>query len=348
MLGSRLLVRLFSTLMLAAQMWAAEQPAVAEAMAGRSLAREGKFDLAIEHYRAALRLDPKLPALYLNLGLAYFKSQRLAEAIKAFEEAVRADGGSFQAHALLGMSYYGGRRYAKAAEQLKLAAASQPDNLELRYNLAQSYMFSQQYPEALAEFKFLLSNNPDSAPVHLLLGEALDASNRTQEATAEFEAAVKASPVPADAHFGLGYLYWKQRRYSDARHAFETELAGQPRHLQCLTYLGDTEMNLDEDKAAEQHLRIALARDKTARLAHLDLGILLAKRKAPDEAIQEFREAIRLLPSQPDAHYRLGRLLKELGREKEAQEEFDKVKKLAGERAPPPLPLVQLPGRPGQ
>jgi tetratricopeptide (TPR) repeat protein len=190
-------IRLLSLLLLAAQIGVAVQDARAEAARGAALASEGKYDLAIEHYNAALRLDSHLPGLYLNLGLAYFKSKRLPEAAAAFEKAVRADSGSFQARALLGMSYYGSGRYRDAAPQLKLASEAQPDNQELRYTLAQSYLWSEQYPEALREFQFLLSKDPDSAPVHILLGEVLDASNRTEAATAEFEAAVKASTVPA-------------------------------------------------------------------------------------------------------------------------------------------------------
>jgi tetratricopeptide (TPR) repeat protein len=56
------------------------------------------------------------------------------------------------------------------------------------------------------------------------------------------------------------------------------------------------------------------------------------------------REAIRLDPGNPDAHYRLGRLWSSLGREQEAQAEFEKVKQLAAETPPPPL--IRLPGRP--
>ena len=331
-------------LMAACQLWAAVPESVAEATRGAELAREGKYELAIEHYKAALRLDSHLPGLYLNLGLAYFKSKRLAEAAGAFEEAVRADGSSFQARALLGMSYYGCARYEDAAAQLKLASERQPDNLELRYTLAQSYVFSHQFPAAESEFKFLLSKNPDSAQAHVLLGEVLDASNQTEAATVEFEAAVKASRVPAEAHFGLGYLYWKQQRYDEACREFQAELAGQPQHAQALTYLGDAEMHADREKPAEEHLRRALALDANIRLAQLDVGTLLAARYETEEAARRFREAIRIDPSKPDAHYRLGRLWNSLGREREAQAEFEKVKTLATDEAPPPL--MHLTGRP--
>lgn len=275
-------IRFLSLVLLAAQIGAAVQDAVAEAARGTALAREGKYELAIQHYKAAQRLDPHLPGLYLNLGLAYFKSKRLPEAAAAFEEAVKTESGSFQARALLGMSYYGLGRYADAASHLKRASEAQPDNLELRYRLAQSYLWSEKHAEAIAEFRFLLTKDPDSAPVHLLLGEVLDAAGQVEAATTEFEAAVKAPAIPPDAHFGLGYLYWKQQRYEEACREFEAELKTQPQHVQALTYLGDAELHADRNKQAEMHLRRALALDAKIRLVHLDLGILLAARNDSD------------------------------------------------------------------
>jgi tetratricopeptide (TPR) repeat protein len=91
--------------LLAAQTGAPVPDAAAEAARGAALAHEGKYDLAIQHYKAALRLNPHLPGLQLNLGLAYFKSNHLPEAATAFEKAVQADSSSFQARALLGMCY---------------------------------------------------------------------------------------------------------------------------------------------------------------------------------------------------------------------------------------------------
>jgi tetratricopeptide (TPR) repeat protein len=332
-----------SLLLALGQMPAAVPEAVAEAARGTALAHEGKYELAIEHYKAALRLDSHLPGLYLNLGLAYFKSKRLPEAAAAFEQAVKADSASFQARALLGMSYYGASRYREAAAELKLASQAQPDNLELRSTLAQSYLWTGQYAEATAELNFLLARNPDSAPVHVLFGEVLDATGQTEAATAEFEAAAKASAVPLEAHFGLGYLYWKQRRYVEAIREFQAELKTQPEHGQALTYLGDAEMRMEHQKLAEELLRRALAVDENLRLAHLDLGILLAAKNDSSGAAGHFREAIRIDPSKSDAHYRLGRLWNSLGRRDDAQAEFEQVRKLAEEQPPPPL--IRLPGR---
>ena len=328
----------------AACLWPAADPrAAAEADAALALAREGKYEQAIAHYKSALALDPALPGVRLNFGLAYLKLNWAEEAATQFERAVKAEPASFQARVLLGMSYYACRRFADAAAQLQRASSQQPDNTELRFKLAQSYLWSQQYEAAKREFQFLLKQNPDSAPVHMLLGEVLDAAGHQEQATEELEAAVKASSVEPEAHFGLGYLYWKQKRYEEARREFQAELANQPEHVQALTYLADSEMHAGDEAAAEPHLRRALALDPKTRLAQLDLGIVLAGRQEWEQAAAQFREAIRLDPSKPDAHYRLGRVWLSLGREAEANDEFAKVKMLAKEEHPEPL--VTIPGR---
>ncbi len=121
--------------------------AVAEAEQGLRLAKEGKYDLAAARYKSALSKNPRLPGVYLNLGLALFKLDRLAEAVPAFEKALKADPGSFQTRVLLN-GYYGTRKFSAAAATLKPAVAQQPDNTELRYKLAQSLMWSQQYEPA--------------------------------------------------------------------------------------------------------------------------------------------------------------------------------------------------------
>jgi tetratricopeptide (TPR) repeat protein len=111
----------------AARSWPAGDPRAAdEANQALALAREGKYEQAIPHYRAALKLDPGMPGLHLNFGLAYLKLNRLADAIPQFQEALKSDPASFQARVLMGMSYFGIRRFAEAAA-LKPASQQQPD-----------------------------------------------------------------------------------------------------------------------------------------------------------------------------------------------------------------------------
>ena len=104
-------IRVLGFLLAACPLWAAVPEAVAEAARGTALPARVSTTSPSNITKRPCAWIPILPGLYLNLGLAYFKSKRLPEAATAFEEAVRADSSSFQARALLGMSYYGSARY---------------------------------------------------------------------------------------------------------------------------------------------------------------------------------------------------------------------------------------------
>jgi tetratricopeptide (TPR) repeat protein len=148
--------------------------ALAQAQLGLDAAQKATYHEAIEAYGRAIAIDPNLPGIYLNLGLAWFKLGKFHEAIAALDkENARAPGD--QVATLLAMSYYGLGEFKQAAERLKPIAAAQPDNTELSYLLANCYLWSGDYRQAMDVFQGLLLRDPNSDAVHMLLGEALDA-----------------------------------------------------------------------------------------------------------------------------------------------------------------------------
>src|SRR5947209_8760919 len=64
--------------------------AAALATLGVVFSQEKKFDDAIRAYKKALALDPKLPGLQLNLGLAHFKQGNFPSAIPPLNAAIAA------------------------------------------------------------------------------------------------------------------------------------------------------------------------------------------------------------------------------------------------------------------
>src|SRR4051812_24116506 len=68
------------------------RPDVVEARAnlGAALSRQGRFDEAIEQYRAALAKDAKSAPLRMNLALAYYKKGSYADAAREIEAARKA------------------------------------------------------------------------------------------------------------------------------------------------------------------------------------------------------------------------------------------------------------------
>ena len=315
-------------------------------------ARQEHYQEAVSFYRKALAMNPGVPGLRLNFGLALFKSGDLKAAIPEFKEVLKTappDSPDAQRLTILiGMAHYGLAEYADAVPYLKKAAARDTQNLPLRLALAHSCLWSKQNQCVMDVYHEILTLNSESAEADMLAGEALDEMKDNAGAVAQFRAAVKANPKEPNAHFGLGYLYWTQKKYPEAIEEFKAELGNDPNHLQSMLYLGDADIQLDQEDLAKPHLQRVEQMDSSIALAHLDLGIIEMDAGNNQEALRELTLAAKLNPDDVNVHWRLGRLYRTMGKKDEAKAEFDKAsslnkavdealyKKISGGNARPP------------
>jgi len=304
------------------------QDGAAFASLGLVLSRQQKYREAATAYRRSIALDPKLPGVQLNLGLAEFKQGNFRAAIGPLRAALASNSQNTQARTLLGLSYYGAGQFAAAVDDLQPLAQADSANIELHNVLAQSCLQAKKFSCAFEEFRLILQQKPDSPASHVLLGEALDGLGRTPEAIVEFQAAAKLAPQEPNVNFGLGYLHWKSHQYDDAQRDFENELAIDPRNAQALAYLGDIEMKRNDPEKALASLRKATELRGDLRIAYVDMGAILAEQKQYPDAVTSLQRAVKMDPSQPDAHFRLGRVYQAMGNKAAAQKEFAKVREL--------------------
>jgi tetratricopeptide (TPR) repeat protein len=310
------------------------QPASPEAYAhlGFLEARQERYNQAVVFYRKALALNPDMPGLHLNLGLALFKAGQLKPAIQIFELLIKSQPpGSPEAQrltTLIGMAHYGLEEYAAAVPYLKQATASDPQNLPFRLVLAHSCLRSKQLACVLDVYHEILMLNAESAEADMLAGEALDEMNDHPGATQQFRAAVKANPQEPNVHFGLGYLLWTQSEYEEAAQEFQAELANVPNHVQALAYLADSNLKMNLPDVALPQIQKTIRMSPQLELAHLDLGILYLNAGRRDEALQELKVAAKLSPNDVNVHWRLARLYQTMGRKDEANAELQKTKTL--------------------
>jgi tetratricopeptide (TPR) repeat protein len=105
-------------------------------------------------------------------------------------------------------------------------------------------------------------------------------------------------------------------------------LSVDPGNGQALAYLGDIYLKRSDPEKAILYLRQAVQATPAVRIAHLDLGAALAEQKQYQDAVEPLQRAVQLDPSRPDAHYRLGRVYRALGKTAAAEQEFKKVQEL--------------------
>ncbi len=295
-------------------------------------ARQQHYKQAVPLYRKALEMDPHIPGLRLDLGLALFKDGQLKEAVAEFETLLKTappDSPEAQRlNILTGMAHYGLGEYKQAVPFLKQAAAQDKTNLPLRLALAHSCMWSKELQCVMDVYHEILSLNAESAEADMLAGEALDEMKDNEGSTKMFRAAVAANPKEPNVHFGLGYLLWTQKQYPEAVTQFQAEVANDPRHAQALLYWGDSELQLNKPEAARPLLEKAIKLDPSRGLADLDMGVIDTDAGRNNDALRELESAEKLQPNDVNVHWRLARLYRTLGRKEEAKAEFDKASKL--------------------
>jgi tetratricopeptide (TPR) repeat protein len=299
-------------------------------------ARQEHYVRAVSLYRKALALNPTMPGLRLNLGLALFKNGEYKEAITIFNPLLKTQPLSSpetnletdRLTVLIGMSHYGLGEYAQAVPYLKEAAGRDQQNLPLRLTLAHSCLLSKQYQCVLDIYHEMIALNADSAEAEMLVGEALDEMKDSSGAILEFRAAVKANPKEPNAHFGLGYLLWTLKQYQEAAQQFQAELDNDPEHIQSMLYLADAQIQMNQMQSAAPLLTKALKSNPASSMGHLDLGIVYSETGHNEDALRELRTAAKLAPEDVTAHFRLGQLYRSMGKTDEAKAEFDKAKSI--------------------
>lgn len=310
------------------------QPSNPEAYAHLGLieAREQHYKQAISFYRKALAIQPNVPSVRRDLGLALFKTGDLRGAIQEFGILLKSQPGDFQLVTLTGMAHYGVGEYKEAVPWLKDAAAVDKQNLPLRLALAHSCLWSKQYDCVMSTYHEILELNPNSAEADMIAAEALDEMKDNEGSTKLFREAVKANPKEPNVHFGLGYLLWTQKQYPEASSEFEAELANDPNHAQAMEYLADSYIQMSQIDHAQPLLEKAEKLDPKLQLVHLDLGIVYTNADRTQDALRELKAAAELDPKDVDVHWRLARLYRGLGRKDESKAEFDKASALTKER----------------
>ncbi|HEY1987217.1 MAG TPA: tetratricopeptide repeat protein [Terracidiphilus sp.] len=309
-------------------------PANAEACAhlGFLESRQEHYKQAATLYRKALALDPSMPGLRMNLGLALFKAGDLKEAVQTFTPLLkRAPANSPEAQrltALIGIADYGIGQFSAAIPYLKAAAANDSTNLQFRLMLAHSCLSARQFQCVLDVYHEILTLNAESAEADMLAGEAQDEMRNHGAAIEQFRAAVKADPREPNVHFGLGYLLWTQNLFDEAAGEFQAELTNVPNSAPALAFLADSYMQLNRSSEALPLIQKAIGIDPNFARAHLDLGVLYADANRRDDAIRELKLAARLSPEDANPHWRLARLYQSMGRKQEAALEFQKTSSL--------------------
>ena len=312
------------------QLLALNDPAYAAAAQdglGRVAMQSGEakdLQKAVEHFEAALALQPQASLLHYQLGIAY---RKLGQADKArlhlsaygqgavrapdplIDQLVRLNAGVRQ-HVIAGTQAFQAGRFAAAVEEYRLALAADPGDADVWANLGAALQKTGDAAGAEESFRRALAADPQHARAHYNLGSLLAArgdSRQRGEAIEHLEAAVRLDPEAKGARYNLATALLE---------------AGEPA------------------RALAQYDEI-VKRTPADAMAHYQRGLALLLLQKPEEALGELQAVAEAAPEAVEPQAGLARALAALRRFPEAAAAQRRAADLAERSKRPDLPALR-------
>src|SRR5213592_1288059 len=263
----------------------------------------------------ALRLQPDLPEGHLALGFSYYYGDRdYQRALAEFEIAKRGLPNEAQAYMAIGAIQRRQGKWIESTGNLEKAAALDPKNVGILCNLGYSYMAQRNFEAADKIFDRAIV-----AELQSLQAAGMKAAVAVQS-TGDLSAVEKQfSSVPPEAD-PAGLITWirvgiltLERKFPEALQVvqqFRGETLATATTAPCPKALLEGTLYLyqgDKEKARIAYEHARTVAEKLVREApqdsarHGQLGVVLAALGQKEEAINEGKRAVELLPESQDA-----------------------------------------------
>jgi tetratricopeptide (TPR) repeat protein len=200
---------------------------------GTALLTDGEIDMAESCFRQALQLDSTNAVAQCELGNALVKKDKTADAAEAAEHyraAIRTNPRYVEAHVALGVALERLGHKADAAREELVALELDPDSASAHYNLAKVLADQGEVDKAIEHYTAALESQPNYAYAHVNLGTLLLQTGAVNEAIEHFQAAAHIQPDLIEAHLDLGQALAKIGEYDAAAAEFSLALTKLPPH----------------------------------------------------------------------------------------------------------------------
>ena len=138
------------------------------------------------------------------LGIAYFKLDRLDEAIQSLEKSLSMKPGEQTTSEVLskiflkkGVSALSDKHYKAAVQALLKAKDHDPKNGYVYFNLAEAYLFEKKYPDAEAALIQAVDLMPENREIYERLGLIYEKQKKWERALDAYQKAEGISPSKA-------------------------------------------------------------------------------------------------------------------------------------------------------
>jgi len=188
-------------------------------------------------------------------------------------------------------------RHELAEEQLRQALASDPQDAWAHALLALCLNEREQFKDATEEARQAIHLAPDFPFAHYAHARVLHDRNHFPEARAAIEEAIRLDSTEADYFSLLAGIHFNEKRWQEAATAAEQGLQLDPEHIGCTNLRAMALVKLGRKAEAGATIDVALAKNPDNSVTHANQGWTLLEQGDPKKALEHFREALRLDPT---------------------------------------------------
>jgi tetratricopeptide (TPR) repeat protein len=301
-------------------------------LAAQQAQQQGRLDDAAGEYKEVLRLQPRLPEAYANLGLVYYARGEFENSAKAFvsaeklrpgmrgvslwlgidevrlnhpaegvnhlREAIRLDPKEELAQSWLGTALWDAGQMDAALIQLRKAAAQFPDDPDLLFALGEAYGKA-----ARQQSEQLLEDSSGTAISDRIYADVYAAERDWVKAEGHLRRAIVRDPHSVDAHLELAEVFIDQARLPAAREQLDQAAALAPHSAGVIARSGFLLILMGQQAEGLSAIDQAIEVDRSEALDGLGLPVELAagQRETDTALLSICREAVARLEADRSA-----------------------------------------------
>jgi tetratricopeptide (TPR) repeat protein len=170
--------------------------------AGQFRETQGDFNMALQQYQSALKINPNHKAALFRTAVVYTQLKQYPSAIDTWKKYLKGDNFSADAYSNLGFCYETSGDTLEAKEAYRKGIARDPKSAPCRINYGLLLARQGWVIQATDELSSVL----EPADVHYNLGSVFQQQGKSEEARKEFRRALELNPHLADAQKRLASL----------------------------------------------------------------------------------------------------------------------------------------------
>ena len=303
-------------------------PVIAVAIPTRDGRSNEQFDTD-SMYPSRPAKEPKTADDYYQLGLYYLSAKRLQEANEHFRKALKLD--PKHVYSMIGLSAgaFNLGDTESATVYANMAIQAQPDKPEVRNAIGEIWMTGANNPkyqsEAEAKFREAISLNSGFIPSRINLARLYMSMGKKDDSEREYKAAVSAQPKNPAVRQELTLFYLNTGAIDNAMSEAKSIVAIDPQNPVYHNGLGEIYLRKGMIDEAEKEFLQAIKIEPKYAPGYKNLGNIQYAKGSPDKAIEEVSKALSYAPDYGDAYSMLGDIYIARGMYQKALEQYKKA-----------------------